>query len=73
VLGNRNTPAGPWMLQPRMTCSAGSWPPLTGGHDRPVMALVAGHVPVAGPLRSGPEAPSFQAGLAVVSPARNRS
>jgi hypothetical protein len=73
VLGYRNTPAGPWMLQLRMTCTAGSWPPLTGGHDRLVVASVAGHVPVAGPRRSGPEAPSFQAGLAVVSPARNRS
>jgi hypothetical protein len=73
VLGYRNTPAGPWMLQPRMTCSAGSWSPLPGEHGRAVVASVAGHMPVAGPRCSGPEAPSFQAGLAVVSPARNRS
>lgn len=73
MLGNRNTPAGPWVLQPRMTCPAGSWPPLSGGHDRLVAVLVAGHAPAAGPRRRGPKAPPFQAGLAVVSPARNRS
>ena len=35
MLGYGNTPAGPQVLRPWMTCPAGSWPPLAGGRGRP--------------------------------------
>ena len=69
MLGYRNTPAGPGMLQPGMACLARSGPPRAGGRDRPVAVPSA----VAGPRRSGPEAPSVQVSLALVSSVRNRS
>ena len=74
MLGYRKTPAGPRMLRPWMTCPAGSWPPITGGRDHLVAAPVDGLRTVAGPRRSGPEAPSIRIGVsaALVSPARNR-
>ena len=64
MLGYGNTPAGPMMLRPWMTCPAGSWPLLAGGRGRLTVTRTC-------PRRSGPVARPIQEGFALVSPARN--
>ena len=82
MLGYRNTPAGPRMLRPWMTCPAGSWLPQAGGHGCSAVTRtrefigptgLAGPVAAAGPRGRGPVVRPIQASLALVSPARNRA
>ena len=68
MLGYRNTPAGPRMLQPWITYPAGSWPPLPSGSVGLAATRIAGPTGPAGPV-----ARPIQASLALVLPGRNRA
>ena len=61
MLGYRNSPAGPWMLRPWITC------PVTRATGATGLAAAAG------PGHCGPVVRPIQVSLALVSPARNHS
>jgi hypothetical protein len=79
VLGYRNTPAGPRMLRPWMTCPVRLWAQPVGSYGcsgaiRTVgPAGPAGSVAATGLRRCGPVVRPIQASLPLVSSVRNCS
>ena len=74
MLGYRNTPAGPRMLRPWMTCPVRPWPQLVGGYSCPAatrtagFAEPAGSVAATGPRRRGPVVRPIQPATRLIHP-----